>query len=213
MCRSLHSHSFQQQPSLQVLLQTALSHAAQLWPLPGPTCHYSDCYCPSIHVQQTAGALFTNLAFIADFQHKPCLRHSAVTPCMHVQQAVGSTFQLKCSAFVAGPPAYNPVSGSPAVAAARPRYSPSQSPERPSTSSSTADVLSFLYDAPGQAQSQQPPAVAPPVAAAAAGRKAPLYQPPSQPHSSEASGVNAWASQVILMIYACIRHSHISPLC
>ena len=186
--------------SLAILAETCIEHACTA----GCTVsvHKLDLYCTFSCIQPRLWQASCNLCLSCQYYNHVCLGLRAA--------GCSIDFQLIRSAFVAGPPAYNPASASPAVAPARPRYSPSQSPERPSTSSSTADVLSFLYDAPGQAQSQQPAAAAPSVAAAG-GCKAPLYQPPSQPPSAEASGINAWASQVTLSAPCTCQTLHQPP--
>ena len=87
----------------------------------------------------------------------------------------------------AGHAPYNPVSGSPAATPARPRYSPSQSPEK--SNASAQDPLDFL-NLDEQIKSQQPAKNAP-AAKTAGGRKAPAYQPPS----GDVPGVSAWLPQ------------------
>ncbi|KAL0055672.1 hypothetical protein WJX82_003065 [Trebouxia sp. C0006] len=68
---------------------------------------------------------------------------------------------------------YNPLSGSPSHAPSQPRYTPSQSPERPSTSS---DPLAFIIKQ-GQGYQHSSASAAPSVGSA--GRTRPAYQPPS----------------------------------
>ena len=74
----------------------------------------------------------------------------------------------------AGPLQYNPVSDSPRHAPSQPRYTPTQSPERPATS---VDPLAFLERASAQSQSHTYQRSGVPPAAAAA-RTRPAYQPP-----------------------------------
>ncbi|DBA74031.1 TPA: hypothetical protein ACH3X1_010851 [Trebouxia sp. C0004] len=72
---------------------------------------------------------------------------------------------------------YNPLSGSPSQPPSQPRYTPSQSPERPSTSS---DPLAFILGpAPTQSQSYQRSSASAAPSVGSAGRNRPAYQPPS----------------------------------